>query len=170
MQKRPHSVFRRNKVFSVFLIQKIQSQNKDFYPKMDELAMREHFGSLPLALRFFPTVTFRLILGKFLWVFLQIFSFFSVFSEFSTRLVLFWYQSLVSIFRKIGGEKIRYSLWVIDTWLCPTVQLALMFEYKGGCKGRVPWEQLYYIRKMWTIQRCHKFRKLYKSINVLLVY
>jgi hypothetical protein len=27
---------------------------------------------------------------------------------------------------------------VSDTWLCPTVQLALMFEYKGGCKGRAP--------------------------------
>ena len=45
-QKRPHFVFRRNKVFSVFLIQKIQSQNKDFYPKMDELAMREHSMTL----------------------------------------------------------------------------------------------------------------------------
>ena len=44
-----------------------------------------------------------------------------------------WYQ----FFEKIGGEKIRYSFPVSDTWLCPTVQLALMFGYKGGCKGRV---------------------------------
>ena len=67
---------------------------------------------------------------------------------FSARLVLFWYQSLVSISRKIVVEKIRYSFPVSDTWLCPTVQLALMCEYKGGCKGRVPWEQVYYSRKM----------------------
>ena len=57
---------------------------------------------------------------------------------FSARLVLFWYQSLVSIFRKISGEIIRYSFPVSDTWLCPTVQPALMFGYKGGCKGRAP--------------------------------
>ena len=57
---------------------------------------------------------------------------------FSTRLVLFWYQSLVSISRKISGEKICYPFPVSDTWLCPTFQLALMFEYKGGCKGRAP--------------------------------
>ena len=57
---------------------------------------------------------------------------------FSARLVLFWYQSLVSIFRKIRGEKSRYSFSVSDTWLCPIVQLALMFGYKGGCKGRTP--------------------------------
>ena len=92
----------------------------------------------PFALRFFPTVTFRLILGEFLGDFARFASFFSVFSEFSARLVLFWYQSLVSIFRKIGGEKFRYSFPVSDTWLCPTFQLALMFEYKGGCKGRAP--------------------------------
>ena len=90
----------------------------------------------PLAYEFFPTVTFRFILGEFLGDFARFASFFSVFSVFSARLVLFWYQSLVSIFRKNGGEKIRYSFPVSDTWLCPTVQLALMFEYKGGFKGR----------------------------------
>lgn len=73
----------------------------------------------PLALGFFPTVTFRLILGKFLGDFARFASFFSVFSVFSARLVLFWYQSLVSIFRKIGGEKIDYSFAVIDTRLIP---------------------------------------------------
>jgi len=57
---------------------------------------------------------------------------------FSARLVLFWYQSLVSIFRKIGGEKTHYSFPVSDTWLCPAVQLALMLGYKGVCKGRAP--------------------------------
>jgi hypothetical protein len=61
---------------------------------------------------------------------------------FSARLVLFWYQSLVSIFRKIGGEKIRYSFPVSDTWLCPTVQPALMFGYKGVYKGRAPLEAI----------------------------
>ena len=45
-----------------------------------------------------------------------------------------WYQ----FFEKIGGEKFCYSFPVSDTRLCPTVQLALMFGYKDGCKGRAP--------------------------------
>jgi len=57
---------------------------------------------------------------------------------FSARLVLFWYQSLVSIFRKISGEKIRYSFPVSDTWRRLTVQLALMFDSNEVCKGRAP--------------------------------
>ena len=57
---------------------------------------------------------------------------------FSARLVLFWYHGLVSIFLKIGGEKIDYSFAVSDTWLSSTVQLDLMFEYKGDVIGRAP--------------------------------
>ena len=41
-------------------------------------------------------------------------------------------------FPKICGEKFRYSFPVSDTWLCPTVQPALMFGYKEVCKGRAP--------------------------------
>ena len=44
-----------------------------------------------------------------------------------------WYH-----FPEKSAEKKRYSFPVSDTWLCPTVQLALMFGYKGGCKGRAP--------------------------------
>ena len=55
-------------------------------------------GLFLLAYELFPTVTFRLIWGEFLGDFARFASFFSVFSVFSARLVLFWYQSLVSIF------------------------------------------------------------------------
>ena len=74
-------------------------KSSDFRP------LRINMLLFPLAYEFFPTVTFRLVLGEFLRVFPQNFSFFSVFSEFSARLVLFWYQSLVSILRKIVEEK-----------------------------------------------------------------
>ena len=129
----------------------------------------------PLALRFFPTVTFRLILGEFPWDFSRFASFFSVFSVFSARLVLFWYQSLVSIFWKIGGEKFRYSFPVSDTWLCPTVQLALMFEYKGRCKGRAPWWSVFiithfrqnynYLAKNYNCHKCNFSVNVKKSLQ-----
>ena len=45
-------------------------------------------------------------------------------------------------FLKKRRRKNRYSFSVSDTWLCPTVQPALMFEYKGGCKGRAPLEAI----------------------------
>ena len=77
---------------------------------------------------------------------------------FSTRLVLFWYQSLVSIFRKIGGEKIRYSFPVSDTWLVLKFQMALMFEYQGRCKGRVPFKSIYIIA-----EKCEQFNDCFNT-------
>ena len=85
---------------------------------------------------FFPQLLFTLFLANFREISLVLlrFSLYSLCSQpvwycFGIKV---WYQ----FSEKTGGEKIRYSFWVIDTWLCHTVQLALMFEYKGGCKGR----------------------------------
>ena len=78
-------------------------------------------------------------------------------------------------FLKNRRRKIRYSFSVSDTWLCLTVQLASMFEYKEWCKGRAPWWNIFiithfrqnynYLAKIYNCHKCNFSANVKKSLQ-----
>ena len=122
----------------LFIVVQKRSNDKRIYLFYDNLFLRWYkahshslWGSFPQllsALFWANSREFSLVLLRF--------SLYSLCSQPVWRCfgIKVWYQ-----FSEKSAEKKSVILFgVIDTWLCPTVQLALMFGYKGRCKGRAP--------------------------------